>query len=151
MMKIINRVLLAALLIAAFIGNSLKAEAQPRRPYNGVNHDQVEQLLDRINDEAKNFRSSLDRALDDSRLDGSRREDNINELVKDLEKQTKRLEDRFDRNEPIRDELQQLRTSTQRLDDIMRRARLGRETQRAWTILQADLDRLQNLVDAARR
>lgn len=151
MMKMMNRVVLAALLIATFTGNAMIAEAQPRRPYYGVNHDRVEQLLDRIKDEAKRFRSSLDRALDDSRLDGSRREDNINELVKDLEKQTKRLENRFDKNEPIRDELQQVRTSAQRIDDIIRRARLGRETERAWTTLRADLDRLENLVDAQRR
>lgn len=59
----------------------------------------VKQLLERLEKSADRFRASLDRALDRSRFDGSRTEDDINRFIKSFEEATDRLEDRYgDRN-----------------------------------------------------
>ena len=65
------------------------------QPYR-VSDKEVTKLLDRIAKETGTFRKSLKDALNRSRIDRSRREDDINSYVKNFEEQTKRLDDNFD-------------------------------------------------------
>jgi hypothetical protein len=61
-------------------------------PYR-VNDKRVEELIHRIEEQSDVFRKSLDSALDKSRLDGTRREDDMNSFVKEFYKETKQLHD----------------------------------------------------------
>jgi hypothetical protein len=60
---------------------------------------QIHDLVRRIESNSNRFRSTLDHELDRSRLNGSRREDNINADVRRFEEAFNRLRDEFDRSE----------------------------------------------------
>ncbi|MDX6709275.1 MAG: hypothetical protein QOH96_291, partial [Blastocatellia bacterium] len=64
-------------------------------PYR-LSDNEIRQLLHTINTQSERFRHSLDSSLDKSRLDDTRREDDINAYMKAFEKETDRLKDRFD-------------------------------------------------------
>src|ERR671932_504116 len=82
--------MLMTALILALAGVSMTAQAQ--RPYRNTRY--VGQILNRIDSHTNQFRNSLDAALDRSRLDGTRREDNINQFVQDFDDAVERLRDR---------------------------------------------------------
>src|SRR3970040_2538994 len=69
------------------LGMIVGAQQQPYR----LSDQQVKDLLSRIEKDTDTFRPNLDRALDRSRIDGNRKEDNINQFVKDFEQSTDRL------------------------------------------------------------
>jgi hypothetical protein len=110
-----------------------------------VSDSQVETLLRRVETRSDTFRTSLDRALDRSRFDGSRREDNINEFVRDFESSTDELRRKFDGRTSVGADVSNVLVRAARIDDFMRR-NLRRETtaQRDWTSLRTDLNLLAN-------
>lgn len=118
----------------------LRVETQPR-PYR-VNDREVERLLRRSEKAAQAFRRSLDRSLDRSRLDGTSREDDINQFVKEFEDSTKQLRDRFDGRTSVAADVESVLTRAARIDDFMRRHPLDQRTQRDWTKLRNELDQL---------
>ena len=65
------------------------------QPYR-ISDKEVEKIIRRIEQQSDRFRSSLDSALDKSRFNGTRREDDINSFIKDFYEQTKRLRHQFD-------------------------------------------------------
>ena len=115
-------------------------------PYR-VNDKQVEELIHRIETQSDVFRKSLDSALDQSRLDGTRREDDINAFVKEFYKETRGLHDHFDSHKSTAGDVQTLLNRAAQIDQFMRRNRLkrDREAQREWLELRAQLDELGRL------
>src|SRR2546425_11097620 len=96
-MRTIRHFLSAALIVVltiTTIGAGLSFAAQ-ERPYRGSEQQQVDQLLRRIETRSTQFRQSLYAALNQSRIDGTRQEDNINEFVRNFETATATLRDRF--------------------------------------------------------
>jgi len=112
-----------------------------------VNDKQVEELIHRIEAQSDVFRKSLDAALDQSRLDGTRREDDINAFVKDFYKETRQLHDHFDSHKATAGDVQTVLNRAAQIDQFMRRNRLkrDREAQRDWVQLRAQLDELAHL------
>ena len=86
-------------LIFLLVGLGLTAQAQ-RLPYNSTDY-QARQLIRRIDDHTNAFRNNLDTALDQSRIDGTRREDNINAFVADFENATSQLRDRVNNRQSV--------------------------------------------------
>ncbi len=115
-------------------------------PYR-VDDKQVEELIHRIEAQSDAFRKSLDSALDKSRLDGTRREDDINAFVKDFYKETKQLHEHFDSHKSTAGDVQTVLNRAAQIDQFMRRNRLKRdgEAQREWRQLRALLDELAGL------
>jgi archaellum component FlaC len=115
-------------------------------PYR-VDDKQVEQLIHRIETQSDVFRKSLDSALDQSRLDGTRREDDINSFVKDFYKETKQLHDHFDSHKSTAKDVQEVLNRAAQIDEFMRRNRLkrDRDAQREWLKLRGNLDELAQL------
>ena len=157
-MKMIKRVILTTLLLA-FAGNCMSAQAQLRpRPNDRLQPGQFRQnfdeLLSRIQRESSTFSRSLDAALDQSRLDNTNREDNINQLARDIRDNATLIRDRFRSRQVIRDDVQTLLTKARRMDTLMQRfprrsdrdgqSRL-RDAQRDWTELRTDLIELENM------
>src|SRR5437867_5113860 len=85
---------LVVVLTMTMIGASLNVSAQ-ERPYRISQQQEVDQLLRRIETRSTQFRQSLYAALNQSRIDGTRQEDNINEFVRNFETATASLRDRF--------------------------------------------------------
>ena len=115
-----------------------------------VNDSQVETLLRRIETKSDTFRTSLDGALDRSRLNESNREENVNEFVKDFENSTDQLRRKFDDRTSVDADVSNLLVRAARIDDFMRR-NLRRETaaQRDWTSLRTDLNTLSSYYSLA--
>jgi len=115
-------------------------------PYR-VSDKQVEELIHRIETQSDVFRKSLDSALDQSRLDGTRREDDINAFVKEFYKETKQLHEHFDSHKSTTGDVQTVLNRAAQIDQFMRRNRLkrDREAQREWLELRAQLDELARL------
>jgi hypothetical protein len=90
-------------------------------PYR-VNDRRVEQILKRIETDNDRFRSSLDSALDASRFNGSREEDNINSFVKDFFEATKPLRDRFNDHKATGADVQNVLDRAARIHDSRRAA-----------------------------
>jgi hypothetical protein len=112
-------------------------------PYR-ISDKQVEEIIHRIESQSDVFRKSLDSALDKSRLDGTRQEDDINSFVKEFYKETKRLHDHFDSHKSTVSDVQTVLDRAAQIDQFMRRNRLkrGKEAQKEWSQLRVNLDEL---------
>jgi len=160
MMNTMRRVTLVALLVAVASASSIpQAEAQIFGPNRGRN-DRVENIreefqdyLDRIDREADQFSRALDYDLDRSRLNDKNREDEVNRLAQDIRRYARTAKNKFDRRQKIGDDVRQLIDATNRMDGFLRRTRISfsRDTQRYWTDLSRDIDRLRSVADRANR
>jgi len=103
---------------------------------------EIEQLLHRIEQQATKFRTSIDTALDRSRLDGTKREDDINAFIKEFDQEVKRLHDRFDERKSVAADVQAVLDRSDRINDFMRRHRLTDSAQGEWLTLKTNLDEL---------
>ncbi len=119
-------------------------------PYR-LSDKEVEQIIHRIENESDRFRSSLDSALDKSRFNGSRREDDINAFVKDFYSETKRLHDHFDAHKSTGADVQSVLDRAARIDDFMRRYRLTSKAQNDWSTLRTNLEELARVYNVTWR
>jgi hypothetical protein len=110
-------------------------------PYR-ISDKEVEQIIHRIEKQSDRFRSALDAALDKSRLDGTRREDDINAFVKDFYVETKTLHEHFDQHKSTGADVQSVLERGSRIDEFMRRARLKKNVEKEWSNLKMNLDEL---------
>lgn len=111
-------------------------------PYR-ITDREVEQVLRRIERQSDRFRSALDSALDKSRFDGSRQEDDINRFVKEFYEQTKNLREHFDRHKSTSADVQSVLDRAASIDSFMRRNRLRKKNvDKEWANLRTNLDEL---------
>jgi hypothetical protein len=139
---------ISAVLVIALAGISMVAQAQYQRPYR-VNDREIQQLIQRIETRASRFRTSVADALDQSRLDNTQREDNINQLVADFEQATSQLRERFNRRESTTADVQAVLDRAARIDNFMQRRRLAGMAERDWSLLRTDLDQLARAYNVA--
>lgn len=121
-------------------------------PYR-ITDKEVEEVIHRIESQSDTFRHSLDSALDRSRLNNTRREDDINAFVKDFYKETKRLHDNFDHHRSTANDVRTVLDRAAQIDQFMRRNRLrnDREAQRDWARLRSYLDELAGVYNVTWR
>jgi archaellum component FlaC len=110
-------------------------------PYR-LTDKEIEQILRRIENQSDRFRGRLDSALDNSRLEGTSREDDINAFVKDFNNEVKRLRDRFNEHKSVAADVQSVLDRAARIDEFMSRRRLKSNAQEEWARLKANLDEL---------
>lgn len=135
---------LAALLMILALAD--QSYAQKRRA-RGKNYTKarVENIIARVEERIDNFVSRLDDALDNSRLDGSRREDNINDRAGDLERATDELRREFDRRDAWienKDEVRQCLNIANDINAVMKRRRFNRQTEENWERVRYELNTL---------
>ena len=148
----IKRIILTTLLVT-FAGTGMSAQAQIlRQPSRDRDRDrtsqvreQFEQRLDKLVDDADRFRSSFESAVDDNRLNNSRRRDRVNGIARDFEDQARRVRDRFGDNQSIRDDAQTLFNQADRLDSFLQSNRLDRNTIRDWARVRDDVNQLRDV------
>jgi len=109
---------------------------------------QLRDLSRRISDRSRDLQRDIDRALDNSRINGSRREDNINQEARDL----RNAADRFrnvagDSNDLYRssDEARQLLDQASRIGRMLNRVRLDNRAGDDWNQLRNDLRTVANI------
>ena len=129
---------------------SVPSEAQRRRTprQRGYTRSEVNDLIKRVETRSDTFIKLFDRALDRSRLDGTNREDRLNEDARNLEKALDDLRREFDRKESYIETRPEVRRCLDIATDInvaMRHRRLGGETERQWALLRAELNTLADV------
>lgn len=129
------------------------ARAQGR--YRGVSYTKsdVDRIIKRVEQRSDAFKEVVDRNLDRSALDGTRREDNINEQVKQFEKALDALRSEFDREDrwlQTRRQVERVLDEAEEVNVMVRRHSLSQPLERGWALLRADLNRLAGIYDLPR-
>ncbi len=132
---------LAALLIVLGLADAASAQRRGREYTKG----QVDRLIKNVETRVDRFVSQFDDSLDNSRLNGSQREDNLNDRAKDLENATDELRRDFDRNDrwiENRDEVQRCLNVAADINVVVQRRRLGKGTENNWSNVRRELNAL---------
>ena len=143
------------ILLAGFVGSLFvltDANAQGRRRARGRTYtkNQVNRIIQRVETRSDDFVSALDKALDKSKLDGSKREDALNRQAQRLENTLDDLRREFDRNEnyvQTRPEVARVLNIANDINNTMQNRNLGREAERMWAALRFDLNTLAGVYD----
>lgn len=109
---------------------------------------QVEQLLERIEERNDAFTNQLNKALDRSRLDGSRREDDITASARALENATDELRREFDHNDSRgenKPEAEQILLTATTVDRLMKSRNFGGQAESTWIALRREINILAGL------
>lgn len=102
----------------------------------------VRDAIRRIEDNSDNFNDRIDGALDRSRVNGRRREDQILNIAKNFEETADDLNDRYGEGRNLdnsRNLAQRLLDDGSRLDNFIRRQRLDGRTEQLWSQISQDL------------
>ena len=146
-------VVAAACAVFAFAADA-DAQRRFRTPRErGYTRDEVNAVIRRVETRTDEFVKLFDKSLDRSGLDGTRREDNLNDRAKELEKATDELRREFDRKESYvatRPEVARCLNIAGNIDNTMRRRRMGGQTERQWALLRAELNELARLYNLPR-
>ena len=148
MRKIISKSLIAAMavfsiLMLAEVGNAQQPNWARNRRYTRVS---VDRMISNVENRVDRFVSQFDNALDNSRLDGSKREDNLNQSAKNLESATDELRSEFNRRGDnwweTQGNVQRCVTIARNINTAMRRRRFNRQTENNWRNVRQELNAL---------
>jgi hypothetical protein len=142
-MKKILTMLVIALAVSSLLTVSTFAQGTARGRYYTKND--VERIIKRVEERSDAFKTVVDKTLDRSVLNGSQKEDNINEQVKQLERALDNLRSDFDRRNEWRETKDQVRAVLNQADEvgrIVKRNRFNARIQRSWAALRTDLNTL---------
>lgn len=143
----ITRKTIVTILAMGLMLAGITAMAQ-QRSYRGT-YQSVQQLIHRIEDRTDLFRNSLDSALDQSSVDGTNTEDNINLFVRDFDTAVTRLRERFDRRQSTSADAQEVLNRAVVIDRFMRRRQLDARVQRQWANVRLQLNQLARVYNVA--
>jgi hypothetical protein len=147
------RQIFSAWMVLALLSLSFGVQAQTtrRRPVYRNNQVQTQQLLRRLETNAERFRLSLSQALDQSRMDNTRREENINTVLDDFNHVVDHVRERYDQQQLAAADVEALLARASRLDRFMtnRSNRLSVRAQNDWALLRTDLDQLAGMYNVA--
>ena len=145
------KILLAAAFIFVACALPSDASAQRRRHHpraRGYTKAEVDAVIKRVETRSDAFVKLFDRALDRSRLDGTDREDNLNEHARRLERELDDLRREFDRKESYvetRPEVRRCLDAAGAINRTMKSRRMGAETERQWALLRTELNTLADV------
>jgi hypothetical protein len=144
MVKVMRQVILTALVfVIAGVGLPAQAQYNTQGQYgNRATQRSVRQLISRIEQRTVTFRTSLDSSLDRSRIDGTRREDNINQFILDFQGAVSNLRVRFNQRQAVGADVQEVLNRAATINDFMLRNRLRARAESDWAALRQDLDEL---------
>jgi hypothetical protein len=140
---------LAAICAVLILSAPTEAQRWRRAPsQRGYTKVEVNEIIKRVEDRSDRFAKLFDKSLDRSRLNGTEREDRLNQYARDLEKALDDLRREFDRKENYVETRPEVRRCLDIATDInvaMRNRRLGAETERQWALLRAELNALADV------
>lgn len=130
-----------ALLGSIVAGSNVVSSSGAQRVWYRGN---VREIIRELESDTDRFKGSLDTALDHSRLNGSRAEDEINGYVKRFEEATDRLRDRAEDREHAPNLAREVLNRGRSINAFMRSHRLGGRAESDWAQVRTDLNRLSN-------
>ena len=113
-----------------------------RRDRDDWRFNRLRDSVRRVDSLADRFQSDLDRALDRSRVDGTRREDRINDQARDFNYAASRLRNRLGDGRNMNYSSGEARNLLQigsRIDRLMSRFRLDNRTEATWAQIRQEL------------
>jgi hypothetical protein len=105
----------------------------------------VDRLIRQVENRSDVFVAMFDRALDNSRLDGTLREDRLNERALDLERQLNIVRQEFNRTQNylvVRTHVARALSISEGVNNVIRNRRLNPQVERQWLLLRSELNRL---------
>ena len=99
----------------------------------------VHQIIRNLETDTDTFKSSLDRALDHSPLDGTRSEDEINEYVKNFEHATDKLKDKAEDQKYAPSLAREVLVRGRSINSFMRKHQLSQDANNDWARVRDDL------------
>ena len=134
--------------LTAIVGSisffNAEAVAQQVRRGN-YSRAQIDRLIRNVEERVDRFAVQFDYALDNSRLNNTRREANLNQRARDLEAATDELRREFDRNDSRRENSAEVRRCLDIASDInvaMRNRRLNQASENNWATVRNELNAL---------
>ncbi len=121
------------------------AFAQGRARGRSVDKREVERIIKRLENNTDAFKKAVERQLDRSVLDGTNREDRINDRVDDLENATDRLRSRFDRSDDwaeTRSDVEGVIREADRINGLFDRVRGYSPVRWSWATVKRDINGL---------
>jgi hypothetical protein len=116
-----------------------------RNNRNNQNDRNIQATIKNLKNSSKQFQKQLDRELDRSRIDGTRREDQLNDLAKRFTRAAKDLDDSYDGRRDYNrsaDEARRVLNLGSQLDRAISRGRLARNLSNVWNNVENDLRQL---------
>lgn len=138
----------AAAICAVTVLQPVEANAQRRgqaRVNRVARRAQLDRIISNLEERVDRFVSQFDDSLDNSRLNGTRREDNLNRRARDLESATDELRREFDRNDSKQENRPEAQKCLDIASDINRvivRRKFNRATENNWANVRAELNTL---------
>ena len=137
------------ILCSVVLALTIPACAEQRRA-RGPEYTKIEvaHLIQRVEESSDRFQQTFDRALDRSRLDGTRTEDRLNAQVQRLEQTINALREEFERRDSYRDlkgHVAQVLRQGDEVNSIMRSAQFPTPVEQQWAAMRTDLNRLADI------
>jgi hypothetical protein len=110
----------------------------------------VQRIIERVENRSDVFRRAVDRQLDRSRLNGTKREDRINEQVKQFDRTVDELRAEFSRRDSwmeTRGNVERVLRQANDVNRILRDGNLGRGVEGEWSTLRRELNTLAQAYD----
>ena len=114
-----------------------------------ISDRQLDAIIRRVENGADRFRADMGNALDRSRYDGTRAEDNINQFMRDFENATDTLRSRFNSRNSVAGDVENVLRQATYIDDFMTRNTLSARAENDWTTLKGDLNQLASAYSVA--
>lgn len=139
------------ILMLADTGNAQRLRRESRG--RGMNKAQVKAVINRVENRVDNFVGNFDKSLDRSRLNGTSREDWLNNRARDLERATDELAREFDRRDAWienKDETLKCLNVASDIDRNMRNYRYGPAAEANWSRVRFELNTLADIYNLPR-
>jgi hypothetical protein len=137
---------LMTVLVMAEVGNAQTGSRKARgRVYTKAD---VGNVIKRVETRLDNFVDNFDTALDNSGLNGSKREDNLNDRAKDLERATDELTSEFSKRDAWIENKDQVRKCLNIATDLnvaMKNRRFDSKTEKNWANVKYELNTLAKI------
>lgn len=109
-----------------------------------ANDRQMQTLLNRIESRTNTFRETIYKALDNSNINGTNREDSLNSYVKNFENATDALKNNFSNRRSTVNDVQDVLNRAVFINSFMRNNQVSRNSQNQWNLVRKDLNTLAN-------
>lgn len=115
--------------------------------YGGNNNRALQSTIRNLKNDSRQFARQLDNSLDRSRIDGSDREDRLNDLAKDFAKAADRLDSRFDNGRDLnrsQNEARRVLELGSQVERALSRSRLNNNLDDYWNRINQELRQVAN-------
>ncbi len=142
----ITRLLCLALTAGLVVATPVFGQGTARGRY--YTKADVDRVIKRLESHTDDFKKAVDRDLDKSVLDGTKREDRMNDQIQDLDDMTDRLRDKFDKSdrwEETKDNVQDVLREARDINDLYNRTPAYSKVKKYWVAVKTDSNTLADI------